>query len=132
MASASIDRIGPYVDRFLDNSYARESLDDAVSALRDAYRRGMRKGAAAPADRKFRDRVTDAVVAMRETADAVQTGRRRPKRRLPKRILMAVGAGAVAAGVAIASSEDLRASLFGKGHHTSPTTAGMPSGDGEG
>jgi hypothetical protein len=77
MSSASIDRIGPYIDRFLDNNYARESLDDAVSALRDAYRRGMRKGAAAPADRKFRDRVTDAIVAMRETADAVQTGRRR-------------------------------------------------------
>jgi hypothetical protein len=113
MPDRSIEGIAPYVERFLDNSYARESLDDAASALRAAYRRAARKGAAAPADRKFRDRVTDAVIAMRESADALQSGRRRPKGRLRKRVLLVAGAGVVGIGVALAVREDLRALVFG-------------------
>ena len=115
MAREKTDRPALYLERYLDNSYARESLDDAVSALRAAYRRGLRKGSSAPADRKFRDRVTDAVVAMREAADALQTGRKRPKGRLAKRALLVVAGGAVAAGAVIASSDQVRASLFGHG-----------------
>ena len=107
------------MERFLDNSYARESLDDAASALRAAYRRAARKGAAAPADRKFRDRVTDAVIAMRESADALQTGRRRPKGRLRKRALVLVGAAVVGVGVALAMSEDLRELVFGSDNEDS-------------
>jgi hypothetical protein len=121
VARERTDRVTLYIERFLDNSYARESLDNAVSALREAYRRGLRKGSSAPADRKFRDRVTDAVVAMRETADAVQTGRKRPKGRLAKRALMAAAAGAVAAGAIIASSDEVRAFVFGRSGKTDQT-----------
>jgi hypothetical protein len=115
VSNGSIGGIAPYVERFLDNSYARDNLDDAASALRDAYRRVARKGPAAAGDRKFRDRITDAVIAIRESADALQTGRRRPKGRLRKRALMVAGAGVLAIGVALAANEDLRASLFGVG-----------------
>lgn len=124
MADRSIEGLAPYVERLLDNSYARESLDDAATALRAAYHRAARKGAAAPADRKFRDRVTDAVIAMRESADALQSGRRRPKGRLRKRILLMAGLGVAGAGVALALSEDLRNSLFG-GQAGSGETSGF-------
>jgi hypothetical protein len=126
MPDRSLEGLAPYVERFLDNSYARENVDEAVSALRAAYRRAARKGAAAPADRKFRDRVTEAVIAMRESADALQSGRRRPKGRLRKRVLLIAGAAVAAAGLAVALSEDLRNSLLGE-----PTSQGEPTSPGD-
>jgi hypothetical protein len=114
MPNPNIDRIAPYIERFFENSYARESMDDAVSALRDAYQRGARKGARAPADRKFRDRVTEAAVAMRETADALQSGRSRPKGQFRKRAVVIAAAAVVVVGAVLASNDELRASLLGK------------------
>jgi hypothetical protein len=124
MTNASVDRVAPYVERFFENGYARKSMDDAVSALREAYQRGARKGARAPADRKFRDQLTEAVVAMRETVDAFQTGRRRPKGRFKKRALVIAAAGVLVVGAALASNDEFRNSLLGK-----PTEGG---GEGDG
>jgi hypothetical protein len=113
MATGTVERIAPYVERFFDNEYARDNLNEALSGLRDAYQRGSKKGARPPADRRFRDRLTDATVAMREAADALQSGRRRPKAQIAKRTLLVVGLAAVAAAVAVGTNEDLRAALFG-------------------
>jgi hypothetical protein len=49
--------------------------------------------------------VTEAVIAMRESTDALQSGRRGPKGRLRKRLLLVAAAGAVAAGVSLALRE---------------------------
>jgi hypothetical protein len=127
MATGTVERIAPYIERFFDNRYARENLSEAVSGLRDAYHRGSKRGARAPTDRRFRDRLTDATVAMREAADALQSGRRRPKGQFAKRILLVVGLAAAAAAVAVGTSEDLRASLFGDSSPEDPSVAG---GDG--
>ena len=127
MATGTVERIAPYIERVFDNEYARENLREAVSGLRDAYQRGSKRGARAPTDRKFRDRVTDATVAMREAADALQSGRRRPKGQLAKRTLLVAGLAAVAAGVAIGTSADLRAALFGD---SSADSHSAPGGDG--
>ena len=129
MAKQSADSLIPYVERYLDNEYARKNTRKAVVALEDTYRRASRKGVKAPADRKFRNRLADSVIALREASDALQHGRRRPRGQLAKRLGVAVLAlGAVAIAV-VAANEGLRASVLGNGDEASPV-ASPPSATG--
>ncbi len=124
MASSSIDRLFPYIERYLDNEYARDSSRRAGAAIRGAYRRASRKGLKAPADRKFRDRVTDSVIAVREASEAIQHGRRRPRGQLVRRVgLVAIAAGVLAAA-ALATNDDLRATVFGQDPPQDPPPTG--------
>ena len=113
MAKSSADKLIPYVDRYLDNDYARKNAGRAGSAIRDAYHRASRKGLRAPADRKFRDRVADSVIALRETSDAIQHGRRKPRGQTARRVGIAVLTLGAVAVVALAANDDLRAAVMG-------------------
>src|SRR4051794_14859798 len=98
-SDSAILRIAPYLEEALENNYAREQLESGTKHLRAAIDRS-RKGRVKPArDQKLRREVKAAVSALGEGAQALASGRDKPKRRWPKRILVVVvGAGTAAAG----------------------------------
>ena len=124
---STTDSLIPYVEQYLDNDYARRNTRRAEAALRDTYRRASRKGLKAPADRKFRNRLADSAIALREASDAVQHGRRRPRGQLAKRLGLAVLALGAIALVAFATNEDLRATVLGDDDESSPAGDQTPS-----
>jgi hypothetical protein len=98
-SDAAISKIAPYLEEALENNYAREQLQSGAKNLRAAIDRS-RKGRVKPAqDKKLRREVLAAASALSEGAQALASGRDKPKRRWPKRVLVVVvGAGAAAAG----------------------------------
>lgn len=114
MANRSFDNLYPYLERYLDNKYARENTRRAGAAIRDTYRRASRKGLKAPADRKFRNRLADSAIALREASDAIQHGRRRPRGQLLRRLGLAVLALGGLAVAALAANDELRAMVLGQ------------------
>ena len=96
---AAISRITPYLEEVLENTYAREQLQSGAKNVRAAIDRSRKRRVKPAQDKKLRREVNAAVSALSEGVQALASGRERPKRRWPKRILLvAVGGGAAAAG----------------------------------
>jgi hypothetical protein len=131
----------PYVQRVISDEELRDNVRVAVDSAREAFARLQNgKGAAKVVldDKKFQQNVSQAATALKEASDAL---REAPKRTSPRRsgggmfrkLLLLV----VAAGVAMAVSEDLRNrvldALFGKEEEfdysstTQPSTAPPPA-----
>ena len=101
--SAPFKRLGPYVSRLAGSEYAHDELRDAAQNLRAAYDRATsRKAAKAAEDKKLYRRVRRGVASLSNAAQAIATGREKPRRRWPKR-LGAVTVLGVAAAVARAT-----------------------------
>jgi hypothetical protein len=99
-SDATLSRITPYLEEVLENSYAREQLRGGAASLRAAIERS-RKGRVKPAkDKKLRREVKAAATALSEGAQALASGREKPKRRWPKRLLVVLVGGGVAAAAA--------------------------------
>jgi len=111
--SQSASDVGRYAQRLLENEYAQEQLGQAVESLRAAYRRASKRRVEPARDEKLRRQVRQAVQSLGEAGQALQSGRRRPKRRLGRRLLVVVGLGAVGAAAAVALSDELRERLLG-------------------
>jgi hypothetical protein len=105
-SETTISKIAPYLEEALENGYAREQLRGGAANLRAAIERS-RKGRVKPAkDKKLRREVKAAAAAIGEGAQALASGRQKPKRRWPKRLLLLLVGGGVAAGAAYVLSDD--------------------------
>jgi hypothetical protein len=129
-ATQSASDVGRYAQRLLDNDYAQEQLGEAVESLRAAYRRASKRRVEPARDEKLRRQVREAVQSLAEAGQALKSGRRRPKRRLGRRLLVVVGLGAVGAAAAVALSDEFRERLLGGDDAASAAGDGIPPGGG--
>jgi len=112
MASKS-DRAGTYAQRLIENEYVQENLLQAADSLRAAYRRAAKRRVEPTRDEKLRRQLRQAALSLREATSALQSDRRRPKRRRGRRVLVLLVLGVGAAAAVIASNEELRNAIFG-------------------
>jgi len=106
-------RLGPIAERLLENQYAQENLRTGVESLRAAYRRASKRRVKPSQDRKVREQVRRGAASIAEAGRAFQSGRQKPKRRPGRIVLVVTGVAIAGAAAAVASSEELRAKLFG-------------------
>src|SRR4051812_12659751 len=97
-------RLTPYVEELLGNSYVRENLRDGIADLRAAYARSQKRRVKAARDERLRRRLRSAAESISEAGRALQSGRRKPKRRWGRRVIVLAGLGAAVAGIALAAS----------------------------
>jgi len=107
------DRAGTYAQRLIENEYVQENLLRAADSLRSAYRRAGKRRVEPTRDEKLRRQLRDAALSLREATSALQSDRRRPKRRRGRRVLVVLAVGAGAAAAVIASNEGVRNAIFG-------------------
>ncbi|MCW2967526.1 MAG: hypothetical protein JWM71_1298 [Solirubrobacteraceae bacterium] len=133
-AKAGAAAAAPYVQRVISDEELRDNVRVAVDSAREAFAR-LQNGKSAPKtvldDKKFHKSVSEAATALKDASDALREGPKKRKRKggLLRKLLFL----AVAGGVAVAVSEDLRNkvldTLFGKEEefdYTSSTTPSSP------
>jgi hypothetical protein len=106
-------KLKPLAEELLDNSYARDNLQEGAEKLRDAYERSRKRRVKPSKDRKLRRQLEAAVAALDEGTAALAGGRKKPKRTGRKVVLTAVGLAAAGAAAALALNEDLRNQVLG-------------------
>ena len=106
-------QLKPLAEELLDNSYARENLQEGAEKLRDAYDRSQKRRVKPAKDRKLRKQVEAAIAAIDEGTAALASGRKKPKRTGRKVVLVLIGAAAAGAGVVLATNEGLRGQVLG-------------------
>jgi hypothetical protein len=134
-AKAGAAAAAPYVQRVISDEELRDNVRVAVDSARVAFAR-LQNGKAVPTtvldDKKFHRDVSKAATALKDASDALREGPKKKKRKggLFRKLLFL----AVAGGVAVAVSEDLRSkvldTLFGKEEefdYTSSTTPSTPA-----
>lgn len=120
VAKDAASAAAPYVRRVMSDAELRDNVRVAVDSAREAFAR-LHNGKA-PAkvvldDKKFKKSVQDATTALKDASEALRDAPKHPRKRsgglLRKLLLLAV-----AGGIALAVSEDLRNkvldALFGK------------------
>ena len=107
------DRMGIYAQRLIENEYVQENLAQAVESLRAAYRRASKRRVEPTRDEQLRRQVREAALSLREAATALQSDRRKPKKRRGRRVMLVLALGAGATAAVVASSEELRRKLLG-------------------
>jgi hypothetical protein len=110
----TFDRWAPYAERLAENEYLQENLREAVTKLRDAYGRAAKRKTAAAQDKRFYARLREAASALDEAKAAFVSGRTKPKRTKRRLLVVLVGGAGIAAAVAVATNDELRASLLGE------------------
>src|SRR4051812_24504293 len=65
-ATQTASRVGPYVERLLENSYAQEQLGEAVESLRAAYQRASKRRVEPTRDEKLRRQIRQAALSITE------------------------------------------------------------------
>src|SRR3954471_18115172 len=119
-AKAGAAAAAPYVHRVITDEELRDNVRVAVDSAREAFSR-LQNGKGVPKtvldDKKFHRDVSKAASALKDASDALREGPKKSKRKkggLLRKLLFL----AVAGGIAVAASEDLRNkvldTLFGK------------------
>ena len=134
-AKAGAAAAAPYVQRVISDEELRDNVRVAVDSAREAFAR-LQNGKSTPKtvldDKKFHKSVSDAATALKDASDALREGPKKRKRKggLLRKLLFL----AVAGGIAVAVSEDVRNkvldTLFGKEEefdYTSTTTPSTPA-----
>ncbi len=103
----------PIAEELLENTYARENLQEGAEKLREAYERAQKRRVKPSKDRKIRRQVEAAVAAIDEGTAALASGRKKPRRTGRKAVLLLLGAAVAGAGVVVATNEEIRAKVFG-------------------
>ena len=111
-ATESASRLGPYVERLLQNAYVQDNLLDAVENLREAYERAQKRRVEPARDEKIRRQLRQSALSLQKAGEALKSGRQKPKKRRGKQTLVLVSLGAVGVAAALAASEELRNKLF--------------------
>jgi hypothetical protein len=111
-ATESASRLGPYVERLLQNAYVQDNLLDAVENLREAYERAQKRRVEPARDEKIRRQLRQSVLSLQKAGEALKSGRQKPKKRRAKRTLVLASLGAVGVAAALAASDELRSKLF--------------------
>jgi hypothetical protein len=125
-ATESASRLGPYVERLLQNAYVQDNLLDAVENLRGAYERAQKRRVEPARDEKIRRQLRQSALSLQKAGEALKSGRQKPKKRRAKQTLVLVSLGAVGVAAALAASEELRSKLFdsvGQGDDGAPAAA---------
>jgi hypothetical protein len=131
-AKATAVAAAPYVQRVMTDEELRDNLRVAVDSARVAFAR-LQNGKGVPKtvldDKKFHKEVSKAATSLKEASDALREGPKKRKRKggLVRKLLFLM----IAAGVAVAVSEDLRNkvldALFGKEEEFDYTSSTQPS-----
>jgi hypothetical protein len=103
----------PLAEELLDNSYARDNLQEGGEKLRDAYGRARKRRVKPSKDRKLRKQLEAAIAAIDEGTAALASGRKKPKRTGRKVVLTLLGLTAAGAAVVLATNEKLRGEVLG-------------------
>lgn len=103
----------PVAEELLDNSYARENLQEGAEKLRAAYERSRKRRVKPSKDRKLRKQIEAAVQALDEGTAALASGRKKPKRTGRKVVLTVLTLAAGGAAVVLATNEEIHDSVFG-------------------
>lgn len=111
-ATESAARLGPYVERLLQNAYVQDNLLDAVENLREAYERAQKRRVEPARDKKIRGQLRQSALSLQKAGEALKSGRQKPKKRRAKRMLILASVGAVGVAAALAANEELRSKLF--------------------
>jgi hypothetical protein len=101
-------KLMPLAEELLENSYARENLQEGAEKLREAYDRSRKRRVTPSKDRKLRRQVEAAIHALDEGTAALASGRKKPKRTGRTVVLTLIGVAAAGAGVVLATNEELR------------------------
>ena len=131
-AKAGAVAAAPYVQRVISDEELRDNVRVAVDSAREAFSR-LQNGKGVPKtvldDKKFHRDVSTAAAALKDASDALREGPKKKKRKggLFRKLFFL----AVAGGVAVAVSEDLRNKvldgLFGKEEEFDYTSSTQPS-----
>src|SRR4051794_23992316 len=132
-AKAGAAAAAPYVHRVITDEELRDNVRVAVDSAREAFSR-LQNGKGVPKtvldDKKFHRDVSKAASALKDASDALREG---PKKRGKRKggLLRKVLFLAIAGGIAVAVSEDLRNkvldTLFGKEEEFDYTSSTQPS-----
>ena len=131
-AKAGAAAAAPYVQRVITDEELRDNVRVAVESAREAFAR-LQNGKGVPKtvldDKKFHRDVTKAASALKDASDSLREGPKKTRRKgglLRKLVFLAV-----AGGIAVAVSEDLRNkvldALFGKEEEFDYTSSTQPS-----
>ncbi len=130
-AKAGAVAAAPYVQRVISDEELRDNVRVAVESAREAFTR-LQNGKGVPKtvldDKKFHRDVSKAASALKDASDALREG---PKKKRKGGLFRKLLFLAVAGGVAVAVSEDLRNkvldALFGKEEEFDYTSSTQPS-----
>jgi hypothetical protein len=103
----------PIAEELLENSYARDNLQEGAEKLRDAYERSRKRRVKPSKDRKLRRQLEAAIEAIDEGTAALASGRKKPKRTGRNIVLVLTGAALAGTAAVLATNEDLRNQVFG-------------------
>jgi hypothetical protein len=106
-------KLQPLAEELLENSYARDNLQEGAEKLRDAYQRSRKRRVKPSKDRKLRKQLEAAIAALDEGTAALAGGRQKPKRTGRNVLLVLLGAVLAGAAALLATNEDLRNSVLG-------------------
>jgi len=115
MASDKVANAGTYAQRLIENEYVQENLAQAAESLRAAYRRASKRRVEPTRDEKLRRQIQQAARSLAEGAQALRTGRTKPKPRRGRRVILVIGLGVLGLAAVLGASEELRSKLFGGG-----------------
>jgi hypothetical protein len=122
---ATTDTAGVYAQRLLDNDYVQQNLVDAADALRAAYRRASKRRVEPARDEKLRLQLRQAALSIGEAASSLKSGRRRPKGRRRRQVLVILGLGAAVA--AVVASGRAKRKLLGSPSPAHPGSVQTPA-----
>jgi hypothetical protein len=123
----------PLAEELLDNTYARDNLQEGAEKLRDAYERSRKRRVKPSKDRKLRKQIEAAVHAIDEGTAALASGRKKPKHTGRNVVLALLAAAAAGTAAVLATNEDLRNQVLSSAKALGEEIAGSgeESGDGE-
>src|ERR671919_494621 len=93
-AAGRAARSNPYVQRLMEDDQLRDNLRTAFESARKAYSRMNGKGPTRVMDdKKMQKELKEAASSLRDAADALRGGKKKPRRRGRGLMLVLVGAG---------------------------------------
>jgi hypothetical protein len=125
-------KLKPLAEELLDNSYARDNLQEGAEKLRDAYDRSRKRRVKPSKDRKLRKQLQAAIAAIDEGTAALASGRKKPKRTGRNAVLVLLGLAAAGTAAVLATNDELRGKVFGSAKALGDEITGSDNGSGEG
>jgi hypothetical protein len=124
-------KLKPFAEELLDNTYARDNLQEGAEKLRDAYERSRKRRVKPSKDRKLRKQLEAAIAAIDEGTAALASGRKQPKRTGRNLLLVLLGAAVAGAAAVLATNDELRGKVLGLAKALGDEVTGSDNGSAE-